>query len=421
MKKIIKYLSLIIALVLSTSNIASSQNIPNYVPQNGLIGWWPFDGNADDYSVKSDHGVIQNLSLTEDRFGNCNQAYHFDSLNSHIKLDSFKFSSYTYSIWVKLDSVNTNSPTFHPLIKLSKSNESIIATYPFSQTELTTHYGNSSSTYARRNDVNMQNSNFHNIIVSFHANKGRVYFNGKLIDTVGPIRFPSEISIEKIIGRDPSPWLNSFPFKGTIDDVGLWSRELTTSEISLLYRANNYYNLIYRQPEEQNIDSLENATFTVVSNRSNVSFQWQIFSNGSFIDLQSGGQFKNINSDTLTIERVTSINHYSKYRCLVNSADCSDSSNAVRLIVNQQVGIKELLSSDNKLLVSNNPSQNLFSITVDNSLLKKRLSIFSSFGKLVNSFKITNIDFNIDATNWNNGIYYIKIDGEQFSKKLLKI
>jgi hypothetical protein len=31
--------------------------IPNYVPQNGLVGWWPFNGNANDESGNGNNGT----------------------------------------------------------------------------------------------------------------------------------------------------------------------------------------------------------------------------------------------------------------------------------------------------------------------------------------------------------------------------
>jgi hypothetical protein len=48
-----KYLKLIVAIVFATNLMA--QNVPNYVPTNGLVGWWPFNGNANDESGNGNH------------------------------------------------------------------------------------------------------------------------------------------------------------------------------------------------------------------------------------------------------------------------------------------------------------------------------------------------------------------------------
>jgi len=35
------YVKLIVALLFATN--LTAQNVPNYVPTNGLVGWWPFN------------------------------------------------------------------------------------------------------------------------------------------------------------------------------------------------------------------------------------------------------------------------------------------------------------------------------------------------------------------------------------------
>jgi hypothetical protein len=35
-----------------------SQSVPSYVPTNGLVGWWGFNGNAQDGSGNGNHGTV---------------------------------------------------------------------------------------------------------------------------------------------------------------------------------------------------------------------------------------------------------------------------------------------------------------------------------------------------------------------------
>jgi hypothetical protein len=44
-----------------------AQNVPAYVPTNGLVGWWPFNGNANDESGNGNHGTVNGATLTADR------------------------------------------------------------------------------------------------------------------------------------------------------------------------------------------------------------------------------------------------------------------------------------------------------------------------------------------------------------------
>ena len=50
MKSMIKYLLFTAIVLVFTLNIFSQ--VPNYVPTNGLVGYWPFNGNANDESGK---------------------------------------------------------------------------------------------------------------------------------------------------------------------------------------------------------------------------------------------------------------------------------------------------------------------------------------------------------------------------------
>jgi hypothetical protein len=68
-------------LILATAllSISTFAQIPTYVPANGLVGWWPFNGNANDESGNGNHGTVNGATLTADRFGNANMAYYFSS------------------------------------------------------------------------------------------------------------------------------------------------------------------------------------------------------------------------------------------------------------------------------------------------------------------------------------------------------
>jgi hypothetical protein len=52
----------------------SAQTVPNNVPTNGLLGWWPFNGNAIDESGNNNNGTPNNITYVNDRFGNPNSS-----------------------------------------------------------------------------------------------------------------------------------------------------------------------------------------------------------------------------------------------------------------------------------------------------------------------------------------------------------
>ncbi len=70
---------LLIAIAALACNVSSmAQNIPSYIPTDGLVGWWPFNGNANDESGNGNDGTVIGATLTTDRFGNTNSAYFFN-------------------------------------------------------------------------------------------------------------------------------------------------------------------------------------------------------------------------------------------------------------------------------------------------------------------------------------------------------
>ena len=76
------------------------------LPTNGLVGNWPFNGNANDASGYGNNGTVFGATLTTDRFGNTNSAYSFDGINDFITVAdnaSLKPTKVSISAWVKLN------------------------------------------------------------------------------------------------------------------------------------------------------------------------------------------------------------------------------------------------------------------------------------------------------------------------------
>jgi len=75
------------------------------VPTTGLVAYYPFSGNANDFSGNNYNGTIYGPTLCSDRFGNLSSAYSFDGVNDYIDLtshiQSFNFQQpATISFWL---------------------------------------------------------------------------------------------------------------------------------------------------------------------------------------------------------------------------------------------------------------------------------------------------------------------------------
>ena len=64
--------------------IITSAQVPFYVPTSGLVGYWPFNSNANDESGNGNNGTVNGATFTNDINGNSNSAYSFDGINDNI-------------------------------------------------------------------------------------------------------------------------------------------------------------------------------------------------------------------------------------------------------------------------------------------------------------------------------------------------
>ena len=55
--------------------------VPTYVPTNGLIAYYPFNGNANDVSGNGNNGTINGANLTNDRINSANSAINCTNSN----------------------------------------------------------------------------------------------------------------------------------------------------------------------------------------------------------------------------------------------------------------------------------------------------------------------------------------------------
>ena len=225
------------------------------IPVTGLVGWWPFSGNANDYSVYGAHGQVNGASLTTDRFGHTNSAYFFPgSVANKIVIPDgpqFQFNdSFTVSVWA-----NFHQPwTFHVEDLVYKS------TYPMNdgwsvgvnQDDAMYGVGNYSmggvigtlSGPVGTNNIQQfpYLNSWRHFVFTYDGNYSRLYIDGILRDSVlisGAV-LNNSLNIE--IGGASHPV--SGAYDRDIDDVRIYNRVLTSDEINSLYSENICYQTI---------------------------------------------------------------------------------------------------------------------------------------------------------------------------------
>ena len=233
------------------SSLPQTACLPANVPITGLVGYWPFCGNANDESGNGNNGTNNGATLTADRFGNSNSAYSFDG-NDWIEVFynqilNFGTNSFTLSCW----STKQGNNTFQHLITrnyvtqwpnavgnyaLRYENNTLVL---FSSGNTTT--GNGTLVTSQQNNLN----NWNHFVGVFNATNQtmQIYMNGNIIAS-GPIN-PNLQNYDSIGNmyfgvEHPTAVLPSGPqfLTGKLDDIGIWNRALTQEEITNLYNVN---------------------------------------------------------------------------------------------------------------------------------------------------------------------------------------
>ncbi|MBI4646312.1 MAG: hypothetical protein HY738_06865, partial [Bacteroidia bacterium] len=92
--------------------LALSVNAFPQIPTNGLVGYWPFNGNAIDESGNGNNGVTYGVIQQTDRFGRFNHAYSFDGIDDYIDCGTNNLNytnKVSVCVWIKLISPLTGS------------------------------------------------------------------------------------------------------------------------------------------------------------------------------------------------------------------------------------------------------------------------------------------------------------------------
>jgi hypothetical protein len=245
-----KSVLLAIAVLLGLRIIATAQTPPSYVPTNGLVGWWPFNGNANDESGNGNNGAVASATLTEDRFGNENSAFAFDS--SHILIphnNSLDFINVSISFWMKCSNTSWGA-----IIKQTNYEDASFESFGIGTNGITSRL----RLGANYNDPEcipgdgwefveaasaIYDDEFHHIICIINNDTITIYVDG-ILDSQVTVNYPEMSPCyggDIQFGRDWSG-PNHF-YQGVLDDVGIWNRALNEVEITSIYNESVLNNI----------------------------------------------------------------------------------------------------------------------------------------------------------------------------------
>ena len=223
--------------------------VPSYVPTNSLVGYWPFNGNANDESGNGNNGTVNGATLTTDRNGVVDKAYSFDGYNDLIRIQHQNtlnlMGDYSISVWYKGnyqsifnnnwsfiakrdDQANCCSPNvpYHVLIPFNSTNYAVPVMA----------YANGNFAFSTPpNTTPISLDQWQNLTITNSSDLLKFYINGQLIfseNISSTLRAPNtnDLLIGSVNRELGAEWMN-----GKLDDIGIWNRTLTQQEITNIY------------------------------------------------------------------------------------------------------------------------------------------------------------------------------------------
>ncbi len=230
--------------------VSVSQADLSNIPTDGLVAYYPFNGNANDLSGNGNHGVpTENVVLATGVAGDDNGAYLFGGYSKpgHIYIrnsESLKFvDGATFSVFVKptswyaMDGGNSRSyGGTQCFISKNHDSGSISFVLSGSDEQLNVGVASSSEKWGIVSSNDKLKGNYLNkwTHIAFVYGNGHacLYVDGILIDSKESTPDFSNINERDLyIGKFYDKW---YPFDGLIDEVCIYNRALSTSEIGML-------------------------------------------------------------------------------------------------------------------------------------------------------------------------------------------
>ena len=246
---------------------------------NGLVAWYPLDGNGTDMSANSNHGTINGASPTTDRHGLSNRALIFDGSDDYVEAaysSAISNSNFSYSIWAK----PTQNTSLHGSPITFRENGKGFNLYKNPNNTWSYWIGNGGWVAIGNQSITLS---WTALAFTYDGTSFKAYQNGSLVaSTTGSFLLNQSRPLRIGAGATESNSPNYY-FNGSVDEVRIYNRSLSATEISSLYTIENTApnspptdlnstNTI-TFPENSNIGSIiGHFTATGISNQSTLTY-----------------------------------------------------------------------------------------------------------------------------------------------------
>jgi len=232
-------------LLFGAVSLVAHAQVPDYVPTDGLVAWYPFNGNANDESGNGQHGSMTDIQIVEDRYDTPNAAFEFNGSSSFVQVESTPSlsvsSAYTLSAWFNNHNWSFDAPIDEHAIVSKVYNGGYSGGYEIYTggeygAGMLRHIGNINGNFGPWT-AGLAELTWYHVVASFNGSIIEVYINGESVATQNRSGSLQTSSTPLRIGRRGGAGSFNSWFQGIIDDVGIWNRALTNEEILALYNA----------------------------------------------------------------------------------------------------------------------------------------------------------------------------------------
>ena len=206
------------------------------IPQDGLVAFYPFHGNAEDESVFDNHAEVNGATLVNDRFGASEEAYLFaantDIVIPHAdQIDMATGDTFSWAIWM-LPSAEEMGGEGSVFEKWNNSGNS----YPALQFRTIDVDGTCeiySSAWCGGGGIGqvegqIEWSAWTHVAMVAEDGVQSLFVNGQMVDQQEVQEYGCGNNVDITMGRRPG---YGNPFRGAVDDFVIWNRALTSVEI----------------------------------------------------------------------------------------------------------------------------------------------------------------------------------------------
>jgi gliding motility-associated-like protein len=305
----------------SFAQICNKEQLPLNL-QNGLVGYYPFCGNANDGSGSGNNGVVSGATLTTDRFGNANSAYNFNGTNNYITIANVAANTFTstfsISVWVKpaigYGSGSSPNGTQNQIVSKWGYGGVNNAAYSLGVDQagiaFTGVHNGSASSSVNSSPSTISINEWHHLVSTLTGGILKLYVDNVLVKTISNSVNAQNSRYTLDIAREALG--NYGYFKGVIDDIQLYNRALNACEVNQIYTSTN-------------------TTFTTPSILTFNPLPSQTSLCGSSIGLDAGSGFTSYLWNTGATSQTISATTSGEYRVTVTNASGCTASDTVNV------------------------------------------------------------------------------------------